>query len=321
MKTIQNSDYTCHKQCFFSDKRPYFVYITNMRILLFVIGLASTAICNAQRSPSFQPNHTDSNSVIDSLKLRQETVLNDADFKDIYTCLGYSSFLQFPKNIAMTGIVAGSANIVEIIPNEKQKSITLVPKVLQGETNMTILLDGKPHNFLIHVIPQGNIKFSQTFTYPYLTDDSGVAVSFGPAVRPQDIDTNHFIAEVEKMGKPGYNQSPFIERVHLKLIKSWNDTIVEIVSAYGFPKDNLIILKVLRRNLSDRGSYLHASQIKVYSANKYIPTTVARQSRPDLYAGEMDTIYLFMQGYNIRAHQIYSFQLPPATDQVEKLLR
>jgi len=285
-------------------------------LLLSLVAAAASPLLLAQRTESYQPNPDTSLGTMvtkDDLSHAEGDRLNSEVTQNIYTALGYSTFLQFPKSSEFGVVTVGAKNYLSIEVKADQKAIILTPKVLSGQTNMTVVLNKQPYNFLINILPQGRIHFKRTFTFPYMTDEGGKAVSFGPPVRPQDINANKYIALIENYGLPSAKAADYrwMEHQELKQALTWNNTLVYLTDAFGFPRDNLVVLKVLHRNYSSKASYLAASQIMIYVANTPFPVTVGLQARPLLYPGEMDTVYLFVQGYNLRAQNDFQIELPP----------
>lgn len=284
--------------------------------LLICASLNPLAVYGQRGETFTQPSTHKFEPVTPDLRERVAPVVLSEDIvQNVYVSPGYVTYLDFPKDSSIKRVDVGSSAMVDIKVDNANNAILLFPLVMQGHTNMTVLLDESPYVFEIYVRNQGEIN--QRVTYTTL-DRHTKRLRFGPPLNPKEIDVNKFIQLVETYGR-GLNSYPEHERMLYKdigKVYTWNDSLIYLSDAFAFPKENMVVLRISRRNVSANANYLHVDQIKPFIANTNIPVTAAIQSNPLLYPGQMEKVYLFIQGYNLFANNDWRLQLPPEASQL-----
>jgi hypothetical protein len=142
-------------------------------------------------------------------------------------------------------------------------------------------------------------------------------------MQPQDIDTVFYVSAIEKSRlDQDYKNSlgRWLKHYPLDRVYSWNGCLINLVEAYQFPKDDIVVLKIEWQNITNKALYLHVNQYKVFVANKEFPVTARQQRSALLYPGQMDIVYLFIQGYGLSCSNAFELMLPPDSDAVRKVL-
>lgn len=292
--------------------------LRHMKKRLFALLCISAGIAQAQTGPSFRSNTPDLPPPIPQqawIKARKEApvMLETQVIQDVYIAAGYVVYLSFPKEAPIENVYVGSAAMLSADVSREQNSIALSSNVLSGSTNLTVVIGGIPYSFTVHIVTSGDIKYTLAYTVPTLpTTPDEIKYSFGPPVQPQTIEVQKYIRAIENIN-PKYKSKLQDEMLFYELNKaySWNGGIIYLEASYCFPSDNMVVLKISRRNSSQNASYLNARQLRVRIANSFFPSSCAMQANEILYPGQIERIYLFLQGYNLVAKNNYELSLPP----------
>lgn len=283
--------------------------------ILFSCMLASSF---AQMGPSFRQTPPKLPSAIPQKawtenKAKRPTPLADGIIQDVYIAAGYVVYLSFPPETSIQNVYVGSAAMLSADVSPELNSVALNTNVLSGSTNLTVVIGGKPYSFTIHIVTSGDIKYTLAYTVPSLAQNPDeIKYSFEPPVQPQSIDVAKYVAAIENRDAK-YKSKLQDEMLTYNLSKSytWNGTLIYLDVSFCFPSDNMVILRIARRNISQKASYLKARQIRVRIANSFFPSSCAMQINEVLYPGQLEHIYIFLQGYNLVARNDFDISLPP----------
>ena len=269
------------------------------------------------------PYLTEKEREAEDLKNKFE-VLQANKIQEIYVALNYVTALKFDTKASIEGVRLGAPIVDVRIDEARPNTLYINPKVVEGQTNMFVTIDGMPYAFVINVIADDRVMYRKTFTLPdALPKEQGLPSVRGPALKPQDIDVVFYIDAIERARKdPTYFRSMkgVMQSVPLDKVYTWNSSPITLIEAIQFPKDNLVVLKIQWQNLTDRALYLSASQYQVYVANQLFPVTAKSQLSDLLFPGQMDTTYLFLQGFGLSADNAFELALPPEAAGVRRIL-
>lgn len=293
-------------------------------LTLFLAFFTSTMV--AQTGPSFANTVPNLPNIIPQdvwlNKEKQEvTLLESGVIQDVYIAVGYVVYLSFPKETPIEQVYVGASNMLTADVAAEQNSIALNALVMKGSTNMTVVLRGKPYAFTVHIVSSGDIKYTLAYTLPSLqASPDEIPVNFGPPLAPQSIQVQKYVQAIEnqhlKARTPLQNE---MRSFSLNKIYTWGGNSIILDTAYSFPSENMLVLKIVRKNVGRSASYLSAQQIMPRIANNQFPSTLAMQMNEMLFPGQTEYIYLFLQGFNLVARNNFELSLPPAPENVNKL--
>lgn len=249
------------------------------------------------------------------------TMLESGVIQDVYIAVGYVVYLSFPKETPIEGVYVGATNMVTADVSPEQNSVALNAHVMKGSTNLTVVLKGKPYSFTIHIVTSGDIKYTLAYTLPSLTINADdIQYNFGPALAPQSIEVQKYVQAIENTHLR-YKTLLQKEMTSFKLNKvyTWGNCSLLLDTAYCFPTDNMLVLKIFRKNAGNTAVYLNAQQIGVRIANNRFPPTLSMQMSEMLFPNQSEYIYLFLQGFNLVARNNFELSLPPAPENVNSL--
>jgi len=103
---------------------------------------------------------------------------------------------------------------------------------------------------------------------------------------------------------------------------SWNGCLVGLVDAAEFIDADLLVFRVQWVNRTREALYLDPTQYGLFVSGRTIPI-LARYKvgvGPVVYPGQLETVYLAVQGYRLSRHNDWQLGLPPDSEAVGSLL-
>jgi hypothetical protein len=91
------------------------------------------------------------------------------------------------------------------------------------------------------------------------------------------------------------------------------------VDVSQFADRDLLVFKIEWSNHTGSVLDLDSGQIRLKVANTGIPITCSQQVAAQLFPGQCDTIWLFVQGYRLSPRNEWCLLLPPDAASVQKL--
>lgn len=295
-----------------------------MKFPAIAISLLTAASSFGQTGPSFAssapelPSSIPQRAWLENSAMKPE-LLADGVIQDVYIAAGYVVYLSFPKETPIQNVYVGSAAMLSADVSAEQNSVALNANVLSGSTNLTVVIGGKPYSFTVHIVTSGDIRYTLAYTVPGLPQNPDeIKYSFGPPIQPQTIDVAKYVWAIENRNSKRKSRLQD-EMLTYNLAKSytWNGCLIFLDASFCFPSDNMVVLRLARRNTSPKASYLNARQIRVRIANSFFPSSCAMQVSEILYPGQMEHIYLFLQGYNLVARNNFDITLPPEAENLK----
>lgn len=291
-----------------------------MKPLVLALALCTAVTVTAQRGPAYQPNQREFYEQVDppaqgAVKLARDTV------QHLYVGAGYSTYLEFPAKPSIERVFVGASKLIVATTDATRNAIVITPMVASGHTNMTVVFQGIPYVWEIHIRNAGEVNYRMTYSVP---SPSGAAtLPYGPPMVPSSIPVAEIMKKIQSYGQTALSAKDARDIFYQSISKpiTWNGQLLTIADAFGFVRQNLIVLRVHRRNVSDSIKYLNSKQINVFVANTPFPATVNLQASPQLYPGQAEVLYLFLQGYGLTVDNDFSIQLPPDSQAVEAYLQ
>jgi hypothetical protein len=256
-------------------------------------------------------------------KVAQEPIALAANrIENIYCTTGAITSLEFVTDKTIEQIKIGSP-IVAVKFDSKHKILDLLPKVSDGRTNMNIVVNGATYVFIITISPDANVDFRRTYTFSGETEAQDAAnLEKAPRMKPGDIDVMGAITTIENARVDPFYREKLTDYRMLPINKiyQWNGNLVHLLEAHQFVDKDLLVLKVQWLNETHKAYYLKDTQYQVWLANKDIPVTARMQATDGtVYPGQLETVWLFVQGYRLSINNDWELKLPPESSSVRAL--
>jgi hypothetical protein len=228
--------------------------------------------------------------------------------------------LNFPKRAEIDGIKIGS-KIVEVAFDPKKNQVDIYPTVTEGMTNLNIRMGDNIYTFLLKIINAGDPVYQRSYSFEDEADDFDGAVAGAPIMKPFEVDTVAAIKTIERarFDRTFRQTMPEFRTLALGHTVFWNDSPVTLVDVSQFADRDLLVFKIEWSNNTGTVLNLDSGQVCLKVANTRIPITCSQQVAAQLFPGQCDTIWLFVQGFRLSPRNEWRLLLPPDAASVQKL--
>jgi hypothetical protein len=228
--------------------------------------------------------------------------------------------LDFPKGAKIDDIKIGS-KIVQVDFDPKKNQLDIYPTVTGGATNLNVRIGDNIYTFLLKILNTGDPVFQRSYTFEDEADDFDGALASAPIMKPFEVDTVAAIKTIERARfDPAFRQTiPEFRTLSVGRTVFWNDSPVTLVDVSQFADRDLLVFKIEWSNNTGSVLNLDSGQVRLKVANSEIPITCSQQVAAQLFPGQCDTIWLFVQGYRLSPRNDWRLLLPPDAASVKKL--
>ncbi len=228
--------------------------------------------------------------------------------------------INFPKGAKIDDIKIGS-KIVQIAFDPKKNQADLYPTVTEGMTNLNIRIGNNIYSFLLKISNAGDPVLQRTYSIEDAADDFDGAIASAPIMKPFEVDTVAAIKTIERarFDRTFRQTIPGFRALAIGRTVFWNNSPVTLVDVSQFADRDLLAFKIEWSNRTNDVLDLDSGQIRLKAANTGIPITCSQQVAAQLFPGQCDTIWLFVQGYRLSPRNDWRLLLPPDAASVQKL--
>jgi hypothetical protein len=228
--------------------------------------------------------------------------------------------LNFPKGAKIDDIKIGS-KIVQIAFDPKKNQVDIYPTVTEGVTNLNVRIGDNIYTLLLKIINAGDPVFQRSYTFEEDADDFDGTLAGAPIMKPFEVDTVAAIKTIERarFDRTFRQTIPGFRTLPLGCTVFWNNSPVTLVDVSQFADLDLLVFKIEWSNNTGSVLNLDSGQVRLKVANTEIPITCSQQVATQLFPGQCDTIWLFVQGYRLSPRNDWRLLLPPDAASVQKL--
>jgi hypothetical protein len=228
--------------------------------------------------------------------------------------------LNFPKSAKIDDIKIGS-KIVQVAFDPKKNQVDIYPTVTEGMTNLNIRMGENIYTFLLKILNTGDPVFQRSYTFEDDADDFDGALASAPIMKPFDVDTVTAIKTIERARfDPTFRQTiPGFRTLPIGRTVFWNKSPLTLVDVSQFADRDLLVFEIEWSNNTGSVLNLDSGQVRLKVANTGIPVTCSQQVAAQLFPGQCDTIWLFVQGYRLSPRNDWRLLLPPDAASVQQL--
>jgi hypothetical protein len=199
--------------------------------------------------------------------------------------------------------------------------LDIYPTVTEGMTNLNVRIGDSIYTFLLKITNAGDPVFQRSYSFEDDADDFDGAVASAPIMKPFEVDTVAAIKTIERARfDPTFRQTlPGFRTLSIGRSVFWNNSPVTLVDVSQFADRDLLVFKIEWSNNTGSVLNLDSGEIRLKVANTGIPITCSQQVAAQLFPGQYDTIWLFVQGYRLSPRNEWRLLLPPDAASVQKL--
>lgn len=288
-----------------------------MKNLKYLV-LACTALASFIPS-GFSQNRPERSSERSSQKSDLPTQLDSEVIQHVYTSFGLVTTIHLATSQKIEDLRFGSP-IFTFEYEEDRNLLHLMPRVESGVTNMNMMIGGKIHVFILHIESDPRVQYRSTFT---MKDEgaSQSALRNTPIMQPNEVPVVKLIRLIERIEiDPSFEKEiPGLVRHPIDQIYPWNGVNIHFLDVWQFPHIDTLVFRIKWQNTSNKLLHLNSRQYRLKASFRDIPITASTQNREHIYPGEMDEVYLFVQGHRLTPVNEWSIQLPPDEESVLRL--
>ena len=200
-----------------------------------------------------------------------------------------------------------SLNQLEITPTVRSPGV---------ETNLNLRIGSSVYVLLVRVVGDVRAQFLRDFALEDdpATDDENKLGKARP-LKPSDIDLVGAAQTLERAEiDPVFLRArPELRIETLDRLYLWNDCLVSLDEVAQFLDLDLLVFRVRWVNRTKDALYLDSRQYGLFAGAALIPVTARYEVGPGpiIFPGQVETVYLAVQGYRLGRHNQWGLGLPP----------
>jgi hypothetical protein len=245
---------------------------------------------------------------------------------EIYVAPGHATtlVLRTPQKISA---IALASPVLSYKYDKALNQLEITPTVRTGgvETNLNLRIGPSVYVLQVKVVDDVRAQFVRNFVLAEdaaATDEAGLD-SAHPQ-KPEQIDIVGAAKALERaQTDPVFRQAQSNFRIEaLDHCYLWNDCLVGLTDVAQFIDADLLVFRVQWVNRTDQAVYLEPMQYGLFVAGQKIPIAARYKIGlgPIIYPGQLETVYLAVQGYRLSRHNDWQLALPPDAAAVGRML-
>jgi len=244
---------------------------------------------------------------------------------EIYLAPGRATTIQLQTEQKVAAISLASPIVTYQYDKAlNQLEITPAAHAAGAETNLNLRIGPNVYILVVKVVNDVRAQFLRSFVLAGDTiagDEAGLA-QVRP-VKPAEVDLIGAVKAIERaQADPVFRAAqPMIRLEPLARQYQWNGCLVTLVDEAQFLDRDLLVFRVQWVNRTDTALYLDSSQYGIFIGERPIPV-IARYKvgvGPVIYPGQLETVYLAVQGYRLSRNNDWRLALPPDAAAVEAM--
>jgi hypothetical protein len=231
--------------------------------------------------------------------------------------------LQGPERVAAISL---ASPIVTYQYDKALNQLELTPAAHAGgsETNLNLRIGAKVYVLVIKVVNDVRAQFLRSFVLAGESpaDDEAALAEVRP-VKPADLDLPAAVKTIERAeADPVFRAAqPMLRLEPLERQYQWNGCLVTLTDEAQFLDRDLLVFRIQWINRTEAALYLDPTQYGLFIGERPVPV-LARYKvgvGPVVYPGQLETVFLAVQGYRLSRHNDWRLALPPEAAAVERL--
>ncbi len=245
---------------------------------------------------------------------------------DVFVSPGRATTILFQTGQKVAAISLASP-VVTYKYDRSLNELEITPAVRGSgvETNLNLRIGANVYILLIRVVNDVRAQFFRRFSLEDDPDrDDEASLDRIRPLRPDEVDIVGCARDMERAGTdPVFCRAhPALRIEALSRIYPWNGCLVALEDVGQFLDRDLLVFRVQWVNRTADALYLDPRQYALYVRGRKIPiiSRFADAGLPVIRPGELETVYLAVQGYRLSRDNDWQLSLPPDGDAVERLM-
>lgn len=256
--------------------------------------------------------------------LRNPAEISPDTVTTVFAKLGSITSITLLTEKPIESVIKGGPEINHLLDGNV---IHIQPLVPEGTSSVTFRVEGITYAIRINisdvdpVVPNPVFSFAKQGRFEELDK----ALSSAGPMKPADIDLNGAIRTIDRATTDKAYRSTLKNYGVLKIRKiyEWNSNEIHFLEAHQFADIDLIVFKISWVNQQGQAFYLNKDQYKLFIGDKPVPVQVRRQLAPRsiVFPGQLETVWLGVQGYKLRLDNDWDVRLPPDAKALRAYIR
>jgi hypothetical protein len=245
---------------------------------------------------------------------------------EVYVAPGRATTVQFHTAEKVAAISLASP-VVSYKYDKALNQLEITPAVRGGglETNLNLRIGPEVYILLVKVVADVRAQFLRNFTVAGdRRADDEVGLGQIRPLRPDEIDLVAAARTVERAQADAIfrDAHPALRIEPVDRAYAWNGCLVTLTDLTQFIDRDLLVFRVQWVNRTSDALYLDALQYGLFAGDRKIPITARYKIGvgPVIYPGQLETVFLAVQGYRLSRHNDWQLALPPDAAAVGAML-
>jgi hypothetical protein len=245
---------------------------------------------------------------------------------EVYVAPGRATTVQFHTAEKVAAISLASP-VVSYKYDKALNQLEITPAVRGGglETNLNLRIGPEVYILLVKVVSDVRAQFLRNFTVAGdRRPDDEMGLGRIRPLRPDEIDLVAAARTVERAEvDPIFRDAhPALRLDRLDRTYAWNGCLVTLADLAQFIDRDLLVFRVQWVNRTSDALYLDALQYGLFVGDGKIPITARYKIGvgPVVYPGQLETVFLAVQGYRLSRRNDWQLALPPDAAAVGAML-
>ncbi len=252
------------------------------------------------------------------------TLLTPDAIANIYVSPARATLARFKTTSTLRFAPTEALSINLVQDPQTQESILFITALVDSGTYRLILTcEGRDYACLVHVGEMDEsgrplVEYTRTFRFGQTSQETVTQglerLAAAPRLDPHAIDLKAILPRIERAKRDPVYRSQLSDYEEFRVDKpySWNDTYVWLKSVHEFYDSDLLLIEIEWRNTTQDAIFLDCDQILCRVAGQDMPVRMSTQrSLGTVLPGQIDTIYLIMQGDRVAPQNDFELVLPP----------
>jgi len=245
---------------------------------------------------------------------------------EVYVAPGRATTVQFHTAEKVAAISLASP-VVSYKYDKALNQLEITPAVRGGglETNLNLRIGPEVYILLVKVVSDVRAQYLRNFTVAgdRRADDEMGLGRIRP-MRPEEIDLVGAARTVERaQADPIFRDAhPALRIERLDRAYAWNGCLVKLADLAQFLDRDLLVFRVQWVNRTSDALYLDAGQYGLFVGDQRIPITARYKIGVGsvVYPGQLETVFLAVQGYRLSRRNDWQLALPPDATAVAAMI-
>jgi hypothetical protein len=253
------------------------------------------------------------------------TELHPGTPMEVFVAPGHATTVQLQTEQRVAAISLASP-VVTYQYDKALNQLEITPAAQAGgtETNLNLRIGSHVYILVVKVVNDVRAQYLRRFLLAgdSLAEDEAELAQARPA-KPAEIDLIGAIKTIARaQDDPVFRAAqPMLRLEALDHDYPWNGCLVTLVDEAQFLDQDLLVFRVQWTNRTDSALYLDPLQYGLFIGERSIPISARYQTGvgPVIYPGQLETVFLAVQGYRLSRHNDWRLALPPDAAAVERI--